>query len=56
MQRLGRWFKEFFGAGRPRVSDENLSFTAEEFGRLIGSGRSEDMTILARGFARKSNR
>lgn len=54
MQRLGRWFKEFFGAGGPRVRDENLPFTAEEFGRLIGSGRSEDMRILARGLAQKS--
>ena len=54
MQRLGRWFKEFFGAGRPSVRDENMPFTAEEFGRLIGSGRSEDMRILARGLARKS--
>jgi hypothetical protein len=54
MQRLGRWFKEFFGAGRPHVRDENLPFTAEEFGRLIGSGRSDDMKSLARGLARKS--
>jgi hypothetical protein len=56
MQRLGRWFKEFFGAGKPRVRDENLPFTTEEFGRLIGSGRSEDMRILARGLAQKSRR
>jgi hypothetical protein len=50
MQRLGRWFKGFFGAGRPRVRDENLPFTADEFRRLIGSG------ILARGLAQKSTR
>jgi hypothetical protein len=56
MRRLGRWFKEFFGASRPRVRDENLPFTAEEFGRLIGSRRSEDMRILARGLAQKSTR
>ena len=56
MLRLGRWFKAFFGARGPRVSDENLPFTAEEFGRLIGSGRSEDMRILARGLAQKSTR
>jgi hypothetical protein len=56
MQWLGRWFIEFFGAGQPRVRDENLPFTAEEFGRLIGSGRSEDMRILARGLAQKSTR
>jgi hypothetical protein len=56
MQRFGRWFKEFFGADRPRVRDENLPFTAEEFGRLIGSGRPEDMRILARGLAQKSTR
>jgi hypothetical protein len=56
MQRLGRWFKGFFGAGRPRIRDDNLPFTAEEFGRLIGSRRSEDMRILARGLAQKSTR
>jgi hypothetical protein len=54
MQRLGRWFKDFFGGGQPRVGDEDLPFTAEEFARLIGSGRSEDMRILAGGLARKS--
>ena len=54
MKRLGRWFKEFFGAGRLDVLDEDMPFTAEEFGRLIGSGRSEDMRILASGLARKS--
>jgi hypothetical protein len=54
MHRLGRWFRELFGSGRPRVRDENLPFTAEEFARLIGSNRSEDMRILARGLARKS--
>jgi hypothetical protein len=48
MQRLGRCFKEFFGAGGPNVLDESMPFTDEEFGRLIGSGRSEDMRILAR--------
>ena len=56
MQRLGRWFREFFSAAQPRVHDGNLPFTAEEFGRLIGSGRSEDMRILARGLAQKSTR
>ena len=56
MQRLGRWFKAVFGAGGPRVRDEDLPFTAEEFGRLIGSRRSEDMRMLARGLAQKSTR
>jgi hypothetical protein len=56
MQRLGRWFKGFFGAGQPRVRDDNLPFTAEEFRRLISSGKSEDMRILARGLAQKSTR
>jgi hypothetical protein len=56
MQRLGHWFKGFFDAGRLRVRDESLPFTAEEFGRLIGSGRSEDMRILARVLAQKSTR
>ena len=54
MKRLGRWFKEFFGAGRLDVLDEDMPFTAEEFGRLIGSGRSEDIRILASVLARKS--
>jgi len=54
MQRMGRWFKELFGAARLPVRDEKLPFTAEEFGRLIGSGRSEDMRSLARGLGRKS--
>jgi hypothetical protein len=46
-----------FRCGRPaRVGDENLPFTAEEFARLIGSGRSGDMRILARGLAQKSTR
>jgi hypothetical protein len=42
MKRLGRWFKEFFGAGRLDVLDEDMPFTAEEFGRLI------EASVLAR--------
>jgi len=56
MLRLGRWFKAFFGTRGPRVHDENLPFTAEEFGRLIGSGRSEEMRILAGVLAQRSTR
>jgi hypothetical protein len=54
MRRLGRWFKGFFGSGRPPVLDDELPFTPEEFARLIGSGRSEDMRILACGLAQES--
>jgi hypothetical protein len=53
-QRMRRWFKELFGAARPPIRDEKLPFTAEEFGRLIGGGRSEDMRSLAGGLGRKS--
>jgi hypothetical protein len=54
MRRLRRWFKELFSSGRPRVSNDSLPFTAEEFRRLIASGRSEDMRILASGLAQGS--
>jgi hypothetical protein len=54
MQRFGNWFKRIFRPARPSVCNDNLPFTAEEFGRLIGSRRSEDMRILAKGLARRS--
>jgi hypothetical protein len=54
MRRLERWFREFFGSDRLGVRNDSLPFTDEEFARLIGSGRSEDMRILARGLAQKS--
>lgn len=52
MKRLARWFKTFFRRGSRPVSDDDLPFTNEEFARLIASGRSEDMKILARGLSR----
>jgi hypothetical protein len=54
MRRLGRWFRGLFGSGRPAVLDDELPFTPEEFARLIASGSSEDMRILACGLAEGS--
>jgi hypothetical protein len=36
---------------RPIDDDPSLPFTPEEFGRLIRSGRHEDMKLLAEGLA-----
>ncbi|MEH2513980.1 hypothetical protein V1291_005334 [Nitrobacteraceae bacterium AZCC 1564] len=52
MKRLARWFRTFFRRRQRPVSDDDLPFTTEEFARLIASGRSEDMQILARGLSR----
>jgi hypothetical protein len=52
MKRLARWFRTFFRRGSRPVSDDDLPFTNEEFARLIASGKSEDMKILARGLSR----
>ena len=52
MKRLTRWFSTFFHRKQRPVSDDDLPFTSEEFARLIASGRSEDMKILARGLSR----
>ncbi len=49
---LRRWFRH-----RPRFTsddDEALPFTADEFARLIRSGKSEDMRRLAEGLSLKS--
>jgi hypothetical protein len=54
MQRFGNWFRRIFRPAHSSVCHDNLPFTAEEFGRLIGSRRSEDMRILAKGLARRS--
>lgn len=53
MRRLASLVRRFFG---PRVrhpidDDPSLPFTPEEFGRLIRSGRHEDMKLLAEGLA-----
>jgi hypothetical protein len=51
MRRLALWLKHFFGKP-PRHSRENgLPFSTEEFGRLISSGKSEDMKTLAEGLS-----
>jgi hypothetical protein len=39
---------------RPIDGDPSLPFTSEEFGRLIRSGRREDMKLLAEGLACRS--
>jgi hypothetical protein len=54
MKRLARWFRTFFSRRQRPVSDDDLPFTNEEFARLIASGRSEDMKILARGLSRSN--
>ncbi len=53
MRRLASLVRWFFG---PRVrtpveDDPTLPFSPEEFGRLIRSGRPEDMKALAEGLA-----
>jgi hypothetical protein len=51
MRRLTGWFRRFFSSGTRESWDEPLPFTAEEFARLISSGKSEDMKRLARGLS-----
>jgi hypothetical protein len=54
MRRLSGWLKQIF---RPRgrvVKHDNLPFSAEEFARLISSGKSEDMKVLAQGLSRST--
>jgi hypothetical protein len=56
MRRLASLVRRLFGP-RPRHTiedDPNLPFTPEEFGRLIRSGRHEDMKQLADGLACRS--
>jgi hypothetical protein len=52
MRRLRRWFRAFFGFAAKHPVTETLPFTTEEFARLIASGKSEDMKMLARGLSR----
>ncbi|MDE2378510.1 hypothetical protein [Bradyrhizobium sp.] len=55
MRRLAGLFRRFFGArARPLEDDAALPFTAEEFARLIQSGKHEDMQTLADGLACRS--
>ncbi|WP_375309308.1 hypothetical protein WHZ77_18860 [Bradyrhizobium sp. A5] len=56
MRRLAGLVRRLFG---PRLrhtidDDPSLPFTAEEFGRLVRSGRREDMKLLAEGLACRS--
>ena len=56
MRRLASLVRRFFGPRlrRPIDEDPSLPFTPEEFGRLIRSGRHEDMKLLADGLACRS--
>ncbi|AWM00977.1 hypothetical protein [Bradyrhizobium amphicarpaeae] len=56
MRRLTSLVRRFFGPRmrRPVDADPSLPFTPEEFGRLIRSGRHEDMKLLAEGLACRS--
>ncbi|MGT2500309.1 hypothetical protein ACVOMS_04685 [Bradyrhizobium guangxiense] len=52
MRRLASLVRRFFGPRMRRPidgGDPSLPFTSEEFGRLIRSGRHEDMKLLAEG-------
>jgi hypothetical protein len=54
MRRLTGWFRRFFGSGIQEPRDGTLPFTAEEFARLISSGKSEDMKRLAERLSRSA--
>lgn len=58
MRRLASLVRRFFGPRmrRPIDDDPSLPFTPEEFGRLIRSGKREDMRVLAEGLACRSIR
>jgi hypothetical protein len=51
MRRLALWLRHFFGRPIRHSRDDGLPFTAEEFARLISSGKSEDMRTLAEGLS-----
>lgn len=54
MRRLANLVRRIFWQPRlrhPLADDPTLPFTPEEFGRLIRSGRHEDMKTLAEGLA-----
>ncbi|AND89483.1 hypothetical protein ACVIWV_003556 [Bradyrhizobium diazoefficiens] len=56
MRRLASLILRFFGprVRRPIDDDPSLPFSADEFGRLIRSGKREDMKLLAEGLACRS--
>jgi hypothetical protein len=51
MRRLTVWLRHFFGRPVRHSQGNDLPFTAEEFARLISSGKSEDMKTLADGLS-----
>ena len=51
MRRLTLWLRHFFGKPVRHSQDDVLPFSAEEFARLISSGKSEDMRTLAEGLS-----
>lgn len=55
MRRLAIWFRRIFGFNRPHESDEGPPLSADEFARLIMSGKSEDMKMLARLLAQNGS-
>ena len=57
MRRFANLVRQFFRQPRLRYrfpDDPTLPFTAEEFGRLIRSGKHEDMKALADGLTCRS--
>lgn len=56
MRRLASLVRRLFGPRmrRPIDDDPNLPFTPDEFGKLIRSGRREDMKIIADALACRS--
>ncbi|MCK1420882.1 hypothetical protein IVB14_14275 [Bradyrhizobium sp. 180] len=56
MRRLASLVRRLFGPRmrRPIDDDPSLPFTSEELGRLIRSGKHEDMKLLADGLACRS--
>jgi hypothetical protein len=51
MRRLTLWLRHFFGKPVRHSLGNDLPFSAEEFARLISSGKSEDMKTLADGLS-----
>ena len=52
MQRLAGWLKLVWGSRFRRVAIDPLPLSTEEFARLISSGRTEDMKLLAKALSR----
>jgi hypothetical protein len=54
MHRLSGWFRLFLGSRFRRAVVTPLPLSTEEFARLISSGRSEDMKLLAKALSRNA--